>query len=135
MKATIGIEKVGGSEHILVAAHRAVLNRYAPGVWDGLIGPNVESKVWVAEITGSDLIYKYSRKFLKCKVDYSKANSKGTRGVIHWFILETGKIYEVESPVSWSRKERYFCKISECGDIIKIDKSEVDKWVKENTLE
>lgn len=135
MKATVGIEKIGGREDEMTTVYRAVSNRYLPGLWDEMIGPKIENKVWVAEITGVDPKYKYSRTFLKSKVDYSKSNSKGTRGVMHWFIMETGKIYEVEAPISWSRKERYFCKISEDGDIVKIDKEEVAKWVKENILE
>jgi hypothetical protein len=54
------------------------------------------------------------------KVDYSKSNSKATRGVYVNYTLETGKIYAVSSPTSWKSCDRFFATVSDCGDI--------DKW-------
>lgn len=64
---------------------------------------------WVAEITGPDEKYGLSRVFLKAKTDYSKSNSKGSRGILVEYILSQGKIYEVKEQITWGRSERYFC--------------------------
>jgi len=76
---------------------------------------------WVAEITGPDEKYGLSRVFLKAKTDYSKSNSKGSRGILVEYILSQGKIYEVKEQITWKRSERYFCIINDDGDVIKID--------------
>lgn len=76
---------------------------------------------WVAEITGPSEKYGLDRTFLKGKMDYSKSNSKGSRGIFAEYILSQGKVYEVKEQVSWGRSIRYFCTVGDQGDIIKID--------------
>ena len=80
---------------------------------------------WVAEITGLDTKYKYARRFLPFKKDYSQANSVGSRGVQAVYMLEDGKIYDVKA---W--KERYFCMIRD-WEIQRISEYEVNEWLKE----
>lgn len=76
---------------------------------------------WVAEITGPDEKYGLSRVFLKGKMDYSRSNGKGSRGIFAEYILSPGKIYEVKSQESWSRSRRYFCAVGDEGDIIELN--------------
>lgn len=76
---------------------------------------------WVAEITGPDEKYGLARSFLRCKMDYSQANSKGSRGIFAEYILSQGKVYEVKSQESWGRSIRYFCTVGPEGDIIELD--------------
>lgn len=76
---------------------------------------------WVAEITGPDERYRLSRVFLRAKIDYSKSNSRGSRGIFAEYILSPGKIYEVKSQETWGRSRRYFCTVGDDGDIIEID--------------
>ena len=107
---------------------------YACGLKE-LYGEKPKKKYWAARIAGPDPKYKYKRVFLKPKKDYSKANSKGSRGVYFVYMLESGNIYDVSEPVSWKNVDRYFCKVSEDGAIIKITEENVKKWLKENILE
>lgn len=81
---------------------------------------------WVAHIMGRDLKFKYKREFLKPTKDYTHANSKGTRGVFLWYILESGNIYEVNQQISWKNWDRYFCTVDEEGDILKLEESDID---------
>lgn len=76
---------------------------------------------WVAEVTGPDEKYGLARTFLRGKMDYSKSNSVGSRGVFVEYILSPGKVYEVKSQETWCRASRYFCTVGEEGDIIQLD--------------
>lgn len=85
---------------------------------------------WVAEITGEDKKYGYSRNFIKGRKDYKYSNSMGSRGVLIEYILESGRIYEVKKPVSWQNSERYFCVVNNDGDIVSLEEREVRKCLK-----
>ena len=121
MKAFIEIELRGDDV-------RQIIKLYS-NVSKELIGFNpfgsFPASGWVAEITCTDPKFKYKRKFLKCKKDYSRANSKGSRGVYAEYILDSGKIYEVKE-----HKQRYFCKVNNEGNVIKIGEEEVQEWLK-----
>lgn len=95
-----------------------------------LMRPPRPGRPWVAEITGLDPRYKFSRKFLDRKLDYSKSNSAGSRGIEHWFFLEEGRTYEVYHRSSWKRSERYFCTVSH-GRLITITEEEVTRRCEE----
>lgn len=84
----------------------------------------------MAEITGTDHKYGFDREFLRGRKDYSKANSIGSRGVYLWYILESGRYYEVKERTSWSGSDRYFVKVTMGGDIERVSKSEVEHWLK-----
>lgn len=47
-----------------------------------------------------------------------------------WFVLESGHYYEIKEQISWQRSERYFCRVSADGDIIRVTKEEVMEWAK-----
>jgi hypothetical protein len=87
------------------------------------------NRYWVAEIIGKSDKYGYERRFLKYKKDYSEANSKGTRGVYAYYILENEKIYEVCSPQSWKNDDRYFCIIINDTQF-RVPREEVDVCLK-----
>ena len=119
MKATLGIEAIGG------------IPQHFPKIGIEIIDTTFDQdppRFWVAKITGYYGTENFKREFLYGKRDYSKSNSKGTRGIYIWYILESGCYYEVSSPRSWSRIERYFCKVSEEGEITNVDRKEVDAW-------
>ena len=116
MKATLGIEAIGG------------FKPYSPKTGIEIIDATFDfapSSFWVAKITGLYGNDGLKRDFLYGKRDYTKSNSKGTRGIFLWYVLESGNFYEVSSPISWSRLERYFCTVSEEGEINKITKREI----------
>lgn len=124
MKAFLKIELVGDDTVQMFKMFRGQLNDVMPGMGNAALG-SWPASGWVSEITGTDPKFKYQRQFLRYNKDYSKANSKGSRGVYAHFILESGRIYEVKE-----YKRRYFCKVSDDGDIIQIDEEEVRQWLK-----
>jgi len=82
------------------------------------------NKPWIAIIRGKDDKYGYNREFLNGTRDYSNANSKKTRGVMVNYTLESGYTYEICSPESWNRTDRYFAKVVN-GEIVRLDSSEI----------
>jgi len=74
------------------------------------------SKPWIARIIGPDPKFNLARKFENGVVDYSKANSKRTRGVKTTWLLSNG-IYEINLPKSWNRADRRFIKIDGDNEI------------------
>jgi hypothetical protein len=89
---------------------------------------------WVAEITGFDDKYKFSRKFLPVKKDYCRANKIASEGVFAEYILESLHIYDVKQSITKYRSDRYFCTVTNDGDIKKLSEQEVINWLN-NTLE
>lgn len=78
----------------------------------------IPCRAWVAEIGPVTL----KRTFLRPCLDYSGANSKGTRGVFAAYVLAPERLYEVSSPESWSTTRRYFCHVVN-GDIVELPKT------------
>jgi len=69
------------------------------------------SRPWVAEITGTDPQYGLRREFLDYTVDYSRKNSRGTRGIYQIYTLEDG-VYEIKGGTAWGHIEkRRFCRV------------------------
>lgn len=132
MKALLRLEIIGDDTNRLMKFYKNIFNDCIPGLGDFVIGKTPPS-CWVAKIIGFDDKYKYSRCFLKSKKDYTHANSKGSRGVYAEYILESGVIYEVYEKVSHKRAVRYFCTVSDAGDIIQLSEKEVIDWLS-NTL-
>lgn len=130
MKGMLRAEIFGDDVRQKFKIARSIFNDAAPGAHLGDKGFKIPSSTWCAEITGFDCKYKYRRNFVRGKKDYTTANSNGSRGMYYEWIMDSGHIYEVKEQVSWSRTIRYFCTVSESGDIVKLDESEVIKWLK-----
>jgi hypothetical protein len=124
MKNIIELELFGEDIRKLSRFYTNIANEILPGMGGMFIG-NMPPSGWVAEIIGFDPQYKYARRFLKCKKDYSRSNSKGSRGIYGEYILESGHIYEVKKQTSWKSAERYYCIVNEDGSIIKISEEDV----------
>lgn len=125
MKAVLEIELRGDNSVQLWKLFRMQLNDALPAMGDVALG-SMPPAGWVAEIIGIDKKYKYARKFLRYKKDYSRSNSVGSRGVFAEYILESGKLYDVKE---WDK--RYFCTVdSNTGAIVKIKDGEVNSWIK-----
>jgi len=130
MKATLSLEFIGADTYQWFRSMTKMYNGLAPGLGDYMIGgPSKGSKPWVAEITGKDEKFKLSRTFMKPNWDYKNANSKGSRGVMLWFILESDKLYEVNARVSWKNSDRYFCTVNTDGNIYYLNDDEVKEWL------
>lgn len=129
MKAFLELELFSEDTRAMAKLYSNIADCIVPGLGGMVIG-TIPPSSWVAEITGFDEKYKYARKFLKPKKDYSRANSKGSRGVFAEYIIESRKIYEVKASLTWRRIERYFCTVDEEGEIIKLEESEVIECLK-----
>lgn len=77
------------------------------------------SRPWVARITGPDPRYGLAREFVRGATDYSRANSVRSRGVRTFYALPDG-LYEINSPETWKRTERYFALIRQ-GEMERVD--------------
>lgn len=129
MRAVLEIELFGEDTRAMVKAYTQLLDSCMPGLGNDTIGSFPPSG-WVSEITGFDSKYKYARRFLKPKKDYSRSNSKGSRGVFAEYVLESGKIYDVKSQTTWKHVERYFCTVDKNGEIIKLSETEMIECLK-----
>lgn len=84
---------------------------------------------WVAEIGGYDQQYGFKRRFLRPHYDFSRANSVGSRGVYAVYILDEGGCYDVKSPRTWKKNDRYLCIVRD-GEIVKTDEEGVRQCLK-----
>lgn len=117
MKASLSIEYVGEAQD----AKMRGLGR--------LVGGVPTRRPWVAEIVAKYASGKLERVFLQSNKDYKNANSKGSRGVNLWFVLESDKLYEVHAYSSWRHSYNHFCAVTERGDIQTLTDQEADEWL------
>lgn len=131
MKATIGLEYFGKTEderlRFLTGVMSGALGR---GVGEAVVGKIPSRRPWIAEITGTDPKYGLRRVFLDANTSYKDSNGRGSRGTKLWFVLESGRYYEVREQTSWRNSERYFCRVSAAGDILRATREEVMEWAK-----
>ena len=85
-------------------------------------------RAWVARITGRDERHGLAREFLRGNKDYSGGNEDGSRGVMEWFELAEGQVFEVNAPLSWTEADRYFCR-SHRGKAVRMNREELDAWL------
>ena len=75
-------------------------------------------RIKIAEIIGPDDQYLLARKFLSCDLtyvpEYENAPYPG-------YTLEPGKLYEVREQYKRDKIKRYFCRISDSGEVVHID--------------
>lgn len=97
-------------------------------------GESPSRRPWVAEIMGFSERYDLDRRWLDGRIDYTYANSIGSRGVYLHYMLDRGRIYEVRSFVSWATEDRYFG-IPYRDIMIRISKEEVVQCLTEELLD
>jgi len=132
VKAQIRIEAIGDNVYQEIRLWTGVLNTGMPGLAQAVFG-NITNSYWVAEITGPDPRYRYARSFVKGKKDYARANSKGSRGIFSYYLLETDRLYEVKAPVTWRRVEHYFCMVTDEGEVQRVDQEFVEQWINDHS--
>lgn len=99
-----------------------VVNRIVPGLGRRF---KKASPWWVAEITGRDPKFKYNRAFVRPRVDYTLAAESFNRGVFGYYLVETGKFYEIKELDGECHANRYFLTVSETGEKIRITEMEL----------
>jgi hypothetical protein len=134
VKATIGLEWYGEANEARIRLLGGIIREaFGEGFAKAVIGSGYSRRPWVAEITGKDAKFGMDRKFLDSKLTRKHANGAHSRGVELWFLLESGRIYEVKHSLSWTRSERYFCVVTEAGNIGRISKQEVEQWLNDRS--
>jgi hypothetical protein len=93
------------------------------------IGDGSGSRPWLAEITGRDPEFGFRREFLPPDRDFTRSNSRGTRGVVYAWTLSVNRVYEAYRPVSHRRCERVWLRASPEGDVETITRQEVEAWL------
>lgn len=120
MKAALALEYIGEGHDAKARLFSAIAGQACPE-WSGLLrAPS--RRPWVAEINGN------TRSFLRANWQRKRANSTHTRGVELWFVLESGRLYEVCAYLSWRSKDRYFCTVNAAGDIRRLSAEEARQW-------
>jgi hypothetical protein len=126
MKAILQIELRDDNTVQMMRLWTGVVNECSAGLGNRTFG-KWPSSGWCAEITGFDDRFGYAREFCRFKKDYSRANSKGSRGVYAIYCLDSDKLYEVKD-----RDRRYFCVVRD-WKIVEVSKEQVDEWLSENS--
>jgi hypothetical protein len=123
VKAILQVELRNDNTVQLFKLWTGCINECLPGMGSAAFG-RWPASGWCAEITGTDPKWKYKREFCRFKKDYSRANSKGSRGVYAIYCLDGGKYYEVKDG-----SRRYFAQVHD-WKVVEVDKEEVDEWLK-----
>ena len=106
MKAALHFELFGENNREYFRLYRHIFELFDhQQTFDDLVGGVPPRSSWVAEITGPDETYGLRREFLRPKLDYSRANAKGSRGIFAEYILESGHIYDLKAR---SYEERFY---------------------------
>lgn len=129
MKATISLEYIGEVHDARLALLSSIVDQVGDGLGRAVAGNPRPRKPWVAEITGRDPKFGLRREFLPANWQRKRANGAHSRGVELWFIVETGRIYEVKAPASWRSCDRYFCTVTDAGDIRRLSTEEAEQWL------
>lgn len=90
--------------------------------YGGYLGRN-QSRPWVARLAGIDEQQRFTREFVSGQIDYSHANSTGSRGVYLYYPLKDG-LYEVNARETWSKARRYFLRVEQT-QMVEIEREEV----------
>lgn len=128
MKATLALEYIGEGHDARAVLFGRISDMVQPGLGRAVLGGSGRTRMpWVAEITGRDPKFGLRREFLRANWQRKSANSEHTRGVYLWFVLESGRLYEVSAPVSWRKRDRYFCRVADTGNIFRVSEQEACK--------
>lgn len=119
MLANLNLESIGDNTYQTMQLGRAQLNEAVPGLGDRLCA-------WPRPCRVVDVC---CHRELRGKRDYSRANSRGSRGIYVHYLLESGHLYWVTSKTSWRCTETYYCAVTDTGDINRVDKGDVPKWL------
>lgn len=93
-----------------------------------------KSKPWVARLSGLNEQFGYQRAFMRGQIDYSHANSVGSRGVWLHYALPIG-IYEVNARESWKHVRRYFISVEDVQDEAPLIREVAREWVDQQFTE
>lgn len=140
MKAAFGAEAIGLGHELacndLLARYPRDLRTWITGALGAPVTPAgraidpVNPRPWLAEIVGLHRRYRFERRFLPYKIDYSQASGTGNRGVWFWWTLESGRVYETWYRTSWQYgRQRRYLTVTDDGQIKDLTEDEVRAWL------
>lgn len=122
MRAVLSLEFIGEVYY----AHRREKSR--PDLvarYERLFGRD-RSRPWVAKLISIDPEASFQREFMRAQIDYSRANSTGSRGVFLYYALPDG-IYEINERKTWKKVARYFIRVKD-AQIEEVAREEIVRW-------
>lgn len=135
MKAMLALEAIGYEAALNM--RRGLIRGNDPRRWAAKTLARNGGKLpqpWVAELTASRDSHDFARVFVRHTKDFAQANGTGNRGVRFFFLLESGKVYEVQELTSWTNKRRFFCRVTAAGAIDILTEQETRAWLLEQTV-
>jgi hypothetical protein len=88
-----------------------------------------KSQPYVARLNGTGSEGEFSKVFIHGYLDYSKSNSKGSRGIYKTYFLDDG-LYEVFERVTWQRSRMYYLMIAN-GQKTEMTLEEAYQWLEQ----
>ncbi|HET9893648.1 MAG TPA: hypothetical protein VFQ44_01695 [Streptosporangiaceae bacterium] len=82
------------------------------------------SRPWVAQITGTSKRYGMERRFLPHRNDWRAANKNATRGVMFWWTLEEGRLYQAQYRRSRNDWVTEFLRVTAAGEVERVPADE-----------
>lgn len=89
------------------------------------------SNPWVAEIVGLDRRGQFQRRFVQGMKTYEESNSKGSRGVFMFFVLQRGVLYEIFDRPKHLKSRRRFA-VADDGGMREVNIEDALKWASRN---
>jgi hypothetical protein len=114
----LALEAIGDNIKRIYRERPEMLQRRGRERWLGY-ALDRSRRPWVAEVVGKESNGQLRRIFLRGQKDYRDSNGTGSRGVILYFHLRPGKIYEVNQLLTWEKSRRYFCRV-ENGRLVEL---------------
>lgn len=131
MKAALCLEAIGHNTFKQIQNFEKFASRIGIGYEDQIPQP-----CWVAELVRwYPVDEEYLKRFLDFKIDYSKSNLKGSRGIFYCYVLESDGIYQIKKRISWSKSQIYFIKVTNGGEILEITEGEARQCLNEKCSE
>lgn len=124
IRAALALEFIGAADHDAATALDSALSRIGVAGSDEArlaLGPVVLAITRAGD--GS-----LRRLVVHGKRDYSRANSRGSRGVYVHYLLDQDTLYWVRARTSWRASEEYFAAVTPTGDIYRLTTEEAREW-------
>lgn len=117
MYATIQVEAIGHDTYQRMRLAHGIMTEAGPGRTAGkVIGGLSGYKRWSCVEIDADGNFIAS---VRGRYDYRGSNSRGSRGVMCCYTLESGHRYRVKSPQSWGSVDTFTVRVTEAGDVVR----------------
>lgn len=133
MRYVLRLEAIGDN-HVAYLRHHLKTNgrQFGRRELDAFRYGNKTHVPWCALITGVSTDDKIQRQFMDGQRDYSGTNSTGSRGIFIYYALRPG-LYEINSPETWRRVQRYFARVVDDETLEAISEKELRSCLKNAT--